>query len=165
MNAAHWHLALNHLPLILPIAGILVLGIGFFTKSEVVKRTALFLFVVGALTTLAAMRSGEEAEEFVEELAGFSHDYIHEHEEAAERFALVAYALGAISLLGLWASYKRKGFARAIFIAAFPVALAALWMGRETGTSGGEIRHTEIRETASQTPATTESHEGEEAHE
>lgn len=165
MNAAHWHLALNHLPLILPIAGILVLAIGFFTKSEVVKRTALFLFVVGAITAFAAMNTGERAEEFVEELPGFSHDYIHEHEEAAERFALVAYALGAASLFGLWASYKRKGFARVLFVGLFPLALAALWMGRETGTSGGEIRHTEIRETGSQTPATTESHEGEEAHE
>ncbi|OYQ41501.1 hypothetical protein [Flavobacterium aurantiibacter] len=165
MNAAHWHLALNHLPLILPIAGLLVLGVGFFTKSEVVKRTALFLFVVCALSTLAAMRSGEEAEEFVEELAGFSHDFIHEHEEAAERFALVAYALGALSLVGLWASYKRKGFARAIFIAAFPLAVVALWMGRETGTSGGEIRHTEIRETANQTPATPETQEAEAEHE
>lgn len=145
MNQAHFHLMVNHLPIILPIAGVIVLVGGMFVRSEIVKRMAYLLFTIGAVATLSAMASGEGAEEIAENLAGVTENYIHEHEEKAEVFALVSYILGALSLVGLWASWKVKGFAKLLSFVILALSLVVLYLGKQTGTSGGEIRHTEIR--------------------
>jgi len=145
MNQAHFHLMVNHLPIILPIAGVVVLVGGMFVRSEIVKRMAYLLFTIGAVAAFSAMASGEGAEEVVENLAGVTENYIHEHEEKAEVFALVSYILGALSLVGLWASWKGKGFAKLLSFVILALSFVVLFLGKQTGTTGGEIRHTEIR--------------------
>ena len=145
MNAAHWHLVVNHLPIIFPIVGIIVMITGLISKSEAVKRTAFMIFAIGAISTMAAMNTGEEAEEVVEEIAGISHDLIENHEETAETFALLSYLLGGLSLIGLWASFKEKSFSQLLAIGTLIFAFVVLFFGRATGTTGGEIRHSEIR--------------------
>jgi uncharacterized membrane protein len=145
MNQAHFHLMVNHLPIILPIAGVVVLVGGMVVRSEVVKRMAYLLFSIGAVAALSAMTSGEGAEEVVENIAGVTENYIHEHEEKAEVFALVSYILGAMSVVGLWASWKGKSFAKLLSFVILALSLVVLFLGKQTGTSGGEIRHTEIR--------------------
>ena len=145
MNDAHLHLVVNHLPIIIPMAALIVLILGLIIKSEVVKRTAYFLFVVGAICTISAFASGEGAEEIAENLPGVKEQLIHEHEENAEAFALFNYALGLISIVAIWASWKQKSFAKWLSILILALALVVIFKGREVGTSGGEIRHTEIR--------------------
>lgn len=158
MNDAHWHLVVNHLPIVFPMAALIALVAGFVSKSEAVKRTAYLLFVIGALTAAAAMATGEGAEEVVENLSGVSENYIETHEEAAETFAVVSYILGGISLLALWASAKKKSFAKWVSVAVVLFAMVVLFYAKSTGTTGGEIRHSEIRVGAM--PA-TEGHEDE----
>jgi uncharacterized membrane protein len=145
MNAAHFHLVVNHLPIIFPLVGVIILITGLISKSEAVKRMSFLVFFLGALTTVAAMTSGEGAEHIVEEIEGVSEDYIETHEELAETFALLSYLLGAVSVVALWASFKNKAFANIIALATLIFAIVVLFFGRQTGTSGGEIRHTEIR--------------------
>ena len=149
MNSAHFHLVVNHLPIIFPIAGLIVLAIGIGFKTEMVKRTAYFLFTIGAVSAAMAMNSGEGAEEVVEELSGVSHRLIHEHEEKAESMAILSYLLGLASLLALWASWKGKSFSGLLSYAVLALSLVTIFLGKQTGTSGGEIRHTEIRTGAS----------------
>lgn len=146
MNAAHLHLVLNHFPIIIPIIGILIMIAGFFLKSEILKKTAFGLFVLGALFTLPAFATGEDAEDIVENLAGIEEEYIETHEEVAETFAYLSYGLGVLSIIGFWASWKEKSFANYLSIAVLLFAVVVLYFGRETGTTGGEIRHPEIRE-------------------
>lgn len=148
MNDAHLHLVVNHLPIIIPIAAVTVLVAGFILKSEVVKRVSYFLFVVAAICTMPAFATGEGAEEVAEGLPGVTEHLIHEHEEKAEGFALLNYLLGLISLVGIWASWKQKQFAKWIAIVVLFLAIIVVIKGREVGTSGGEIRHTEIRKGA-----------------
>ncbi len=145
MNGAHFHLVVNHLPIIIPMAALIVLILGLIIKSEVVKRTAYFLFVVGAICTMPAFASGEGAEEMAENLPGVTEQLIHEHEEKAEAFALFNYALGLISIVAIWASWKQKSFAKWFSLLILALSLVVILKGREVGTSGGEIRHTEIR--------------------
>lgn len=145
MNGAHWHLVVNHLPIIFPIVGVIVMITGLISKSEAVKRTAFMIFIIGALSAIAAMNTGEDAEEVVEKIAGISENYIETHEETAETFALLSYILGGLSLLGLWASFKQKSFSNILNIVTLAFALVVLYFGKEAGTTGGEIRHTEIR--------------------
>ena len=145
MNGAHWHLVVNHLPIIFPIVGVIVMITGLISKSEAVKRTAFMIFIFGALAAIAAMNTGEGAEEVVENINGVSENFIESHEEAAETFAILSYILGGISLLGLWASFKQKSFSSIISIATLISAFVVLFFAKQTGTTGGEIRHTEIR--------------------
>lgn len=145
MNGAHWHLVVNHLPIIFPVVGVLVMVTALISKSEAVKRTAYLIFILGAFGALAAMSTGEGAEEVVENINGVTENFIETHEEKAETFALLAYILGGISLIGLWASFKQKTFANILSALSIIFAFVVLFFGKETGTSGGEIRHTEIR--------------------
>lgn len=144
MNDAHLHLLVNHFPIITPILGLIILITGFIFRSEVTKRIAYFLFVIGAITTLPSFSSGEGAEEVLEHM-GANHRLIHEHEEVAETFALLSYILGALSLLSLVASWKKMKMAAISGYAVMLLALVVIYMGRQTGTTGGEIKHDEIR--------------------
>lgn len=145
MNGAHWHLVVNHLPIIFPIVGVILMVTGLVSKSETVKRTAFMIFTLGAFAAIAAISTGEGAEEIVENIKGIQENYIKSHEETAETFAILSYVLGGISLLGLWASFKKKTFSNIIVIVSLLFAVAVLFFAKQTGTTGGEIRHTEIR--------------------
>ena len=147
MNEAHVHLITNHLPIIIPFIALVVLLIGLFSKSDAVKRTAFFLFILGAIATYPAFESGEEAEEIVEYLAGVSHDLIHDHEEKAELFMVLSYILGALSMVGLWANWKKKKFSDILTYCTILFSVVVIYVAKETGTTGGEIRHPEIRST------------------
>jgi uncharacterized membrane protein len=161
MNEAHFHLVVNHLPIIFPIVGIIVLITGLISKSEAVKRTAYLIFTIGAFTAIVAMTSGEGAEEVVEKISGISENYMETHEETAKTFAILSYILGGISLLGLWASFKQKTFSNFISIGVLAFALVVLFFAKQTGTTGGEIRHTEIRNGNSVPTLDNDNHEKE----
>ncbi|MDR2205027.1 MAG: hypothetical protein LBE36_02555 [Flavobacteriaceae bacterium] len=151
MNNAHLHLVVNHLPIIFPIVGIVVLLIGIFTKSEVSKRNAYIIFILGALASVLAMATGDGAEEAVEHIAGVSKNLIHEHEESSELFAGISYLLGGISLLAFVTNIKKFPFAEKLSLSKYLpfvvgiFSLITLIFAQKAGTTGGEIRHTEIR--------------------
>ncbi len=146
MNDAHWHLVLNHLPIVFPIVGLLIMLGGFILKSDLLKRAALCIFVLSGLAAWAASFTGERAEEVVEQIAGIGKKVIHEHEEMAGIFVVLSWILGGISLIGIWASRRKVSFANLVIIGATLFSLVVLFYGKETGTTGGEIRHTEIRD-------------------
>lgn len=145
MNDAHLHLVLNHLPIIIPVISLAVLVCGFAFRSEIVKRTAYFLFILGALCTIPAFLSGEGAEEAIESIQGVDEQLIKVHEEIADVFAILSYVLGGIALASLFASWKGKSYATGLSILTGVFCLVVLFYAKNTGTSGGEIRHSEIR--------------------
>jgi uncharacterized membrane protein len=162
MNDAHLHMVVNHFPIIGIILGFIVLVGGIVLKNKTIQNTAYFLFIVGAVTTLASMATGEGAEEIVEELPGVGHEIIHEHEEIAEKLALVLYALGLVSIVGWYMNVKENAKAKWLTIVALVISIAGVFLGKATGTSGGEIRHTEIRNEGNAATSTTmETHEDE----
>jgi len=118
---------------------------GLISKSEAIKRTAFMIFIFGALAAIAAMNTGEAAEEVVEKINGVTENFMESYEEKAETFAILSYIFGGISLLGIWGTFKQKSFSSIISIATLIFAFVVLFFAKQTGTSGGEIRHTEIR--------------------
>ncbi|MFV5690009.1 hypothetical protein ACM55M_15440 [Flavobacterium sp. ZT3R25] len=146
MNDAHLHMVVNHFPIIGTILGLGVLIAGIILKNNSVINTAYALFIVAALFALASMATGEGAEEMVEDMPNIGKRIIHEHEEIAEKLAIVLYLLGAISILGLILNIKNHSKAIFISFAAVIVAIVSVYLTTLVGTSGGEIRHTEIRE-------------------
>ena len=93
----------------------------------------------------ATMMTGEGAEEIVEEL-GVSHEIIHDHEELVETFMKVLYGLGILSILGLVVNLKKHSKAAIVSYVVLVLAIGSAILSKNVGTSGGEIRHTEIRE-------------------
>lgn len=149
MNQAHLHLLVNHLPIIFPLVGLFVLITGLVFKSEAVKRTAFGIFIFAAIATMAAMATGEGAEEIAEKIQGVDEKIIKIHEEAAEVFAVLSYLMGAFSILALWANIKERTFAPILSYLLIVFASILMFFAANTGKSGGEIRHTEIRSDAS----------------
>jgi uncharacterized membrane protein len=86
LNAAHFHLVVNHLPIILPIAEVITMITGLIFKSEAVNRTAFLIFIIGSMTSIAAMTSGEGVQEVVVNISGVTENDIERYEESAELF-------------------------------------------------------------------------------
>jgi uncharacterized membrane protein len=150
MNDAHLHMVVNHFPIIGTIFGLGILIAGLFLKNNSVKNTAYFLFIICAIFSFVAMYTGEGAEEIVEDMPTIGHQIIHEHEELAEKFALIMYVTGFFSLISLVANVKNHKFANLLSFLTLTLAIVGTILSKSVGTSGGEIRHTEIRETTSQ---------------
>ncbi len=145
MNDAHLHLVVNHFPIIGTIFGLGILIVGLFIKNNSVKNVAYILFVVASFFAALSMGTGEGAEEMVEDLPSVGKQIIHEHEELAEKFAVVLYATGFLALIALFLSFKENSLQKYATIGTVVLALVAVVLAKEVGTSGGEIRHTEIR--------------------
>jgi uncharacterized membrane protein len=162
MNDAHLHLVVNHFPIIGTIFGLGILITGLLLKNNSVKNIAYSLLVVAAVFAALSMGTGEGAEEMVEDLPSVGKQIIHEHEELAEKFALVLYATGALALIALFLSYRKNSLEKYVALATVGLALVAVVLAKEVGTSGGEIRHTEIRNDASQPVGAESQEQGEE---
>lgn len=144
MDATHFHLVVNHIP-ILGTAFALVLGLaGAALHKPDLLRAALVGFVVVGAASLAATKSGEEAEHAVEGLPGVTEQVIHAHEEAAELANYGAVVLGVLALVALafaWSAPLPAWATAAVLV----VALGVSGLMVRAGNLGGEIRHTEIR--------------------
>lgn len=156
MNDAHLHMVVNHFPIIGIILGFGILVTGIFLKNNSVKNTAYCLFIVGAIFAAVSMATGEGAEEIAEKLPSVTDQIIHEHEEMAEKLAIVLYALGLVSLIGLYLNFKNHAKANLISYLAVLIAVVGVFLGKQTGTTGGEIRHTEIRKNTGNTASDIE---------
>ena len=145
MNDAHLHMVFNHFPIIGLFFGIGILAFGIIKKQTILVNTAYVIFIFCMIMAKATMMTGEGAEEIVEEL-GISHDIIHDHEELAETFMKVLYGLGILSILGLVVNLKKHSKAAIVSYVVLVLAIGSAILSKNVGTSGGEIRHTEIRE-------------------
>ena len=146
MNDAHLHMVLNHFPIIGSIFGLVILIVGIILKNNSVINTAYILFIVSAIFAAFSMGTGDGAEEMVEDMPNIGKQIIHEHEEIAEKFALVLYLLAAVSIAGLIMNIKNYSKAKFVSYTAVVVAIIGVVLSTQVGTSGGEIRHTEIRD-------------------
>ncbi|HET9065347.1 MAG TPA: hypothetical protein VFN22_05980 [Gemmatimonadales bacterium] len=154
VNAAHLHLALNHLP-IFAIAfaiGFLVWGL-LRRRQAVLLRSGLVLAVVAAAGAGGAFLTGEPAEDVIENQIGISKDRIHAHEEAADFGLWVTVAAGAMALVVLWrAKGTVEGPAAGATTLALVIAILALAALARTAWLGGEISHPELRPAESAAP-------------
>lgn len=145
MNDAHLHLLVNHFPIIGTIFGLGILIAGIVFKNNAVKNVSYIIFIVAAIFAFIGMSTGEGAEELVEDMPNIGKQIIKEHEELAEKLAIVLYILGVVSLFGLYANIKNHSKAKLTSFLVLVIAVVGVVLSKSVGTSGGEIRHTEIR--------------------
>lgn len=166
METAYLHLVTNHIPIIgVPFALALLL-IGIWRRSDELKAVSFLVLALLGAATLGVYLLGQGGEDFVEDLAGVSHNSIEDHEDIAK------FALGSTLImagLALFALIRYKGIthlkprfrrttetsddAAKTETTVFPawitfVVLAAAVVSSGilgyTGRLGGMIRHTEF---------------------
>jgi uncharacterized membrane protein len=151
MNDAHLHLMVNHFPIVGVVFGFGILISGLYFRNNGIKNTAYSVFIVAAIAAFLSMYTGEGAEELVEDMPNIGLQIIHEHEEYAEKLALILYALGLLSIYGFYLNVKTHTRARLVSIIVLVIAGIAFIFALKTGKSGGEVRHTEIRDSKMET--------------
>lgn len=145
MNPAHLHLVVNHLPIVGTVFGLLILLTGMILRNPSIKKTAAGVFVLSAIFAAIAFSTGEGAEETVEGLPGVSEAMIGQHEDIADLFLLLSGITGILALFTLIADVLKWKFITALYIVTALSSAGALVLAKQVGTSGGAIRHTEIR--------------------
>ncbi|HKL19035.1 MAG TPA: hypothetical protein VJ905_08695 [Halalkalibaculum sp.] len=157
MNAAHYHLIINHVPILATFFSIGILLWGISAKSRSIKKVALVGFVVAGVFAIVAFQTGESAEDIVEDLPGVTHEMIEGHEEAAGTAQWLTILLGVGGLAGLFMiSKSTKGVNKYLWILLAYSLVAAASLGY-TAYEGGQIRHTELRENTAEAPASSQS--------
>jgi uncharacterized membrane protein len=156
MNDAHLHMVVNHFPIIGTILGLGILIASIILKNKTVQNVGYCLFIIAAIFGAVSMSTGEGAEEIAEKLPEVTHQIIHEHEEMAEKLIIFLYILGVTSIVGLYFNLKKHSKASIFSYLVAIISLATVYLAKETGTTGGEIRHTEIRNDSGIQQATSE---------
>ena len=151
MDQTHLHLLITHLPIFGSILGGLVLTHGLWTKSNQTKIAAYNVFIISAIGAGIAYLTGEAAEETVENIQGISKNMIDQHEDSA-MFALVSLIiLGVASIVGIFLTLRKPVLTRMTAIVILFVSLISFGLVARTGYLGGQIRHTEINNSAPST--------------
>ena len=83
MTGAHFHLAFNHVPVVLVPVAVIMLAYAMAIRSAALTKGALVLLIVSTLFGAGAFLSGEPAEQAVEQIAGVSTEAIEAHEALA----------------------------------------------------------------------------------
>ncbi|MGR7814375.1 hypothetical protein [Lacinutrix undariae] len=144
MNDAHFHLVGNQLPIVGVLIGFFMLLAGLIMKKPQIKNTALGIFIISALTAIAAFLIGEGAEEIIENSPRISETLIHKHEEYSELFFTMMLILGSVSLITMFLQYKNLSFSKYGFVLILLLSITSVVISKNTGTSGGKITHIEI---------------------
>jgi hypothetical protein len=144
MDLVHFHLAVNHVPIIAIPFGILLLLAAVTARNHQAKLFALGVFTLSALVALPVYFTGEATEEAVEHVATISKELVERHEEIAGAALVVVETLGAVALGGLvvFARTRVPGWFVALTLA---LSIAGGGMLAWTGNTGGQIRHEQIR--------------------
>jgi hypothetical protein len=143
MNAAHLHLLLVHIPVVVVPLGCIVLLCGVRRDSLPITRTALTILLVASLIAIPTFLSGGEAEEIVEHLPGISEHLIEEHEEAADIALWLTLGVGVLSLLSLLAIRTGAALERTLLRATLLLSCVSSAALAYTANEGGRIRHPE----------------------
>ena len=144
-NVAHLHIAINHFPVILAPAVLVMVAVAMWRRSEALLRTSIVVAWVAGAFALASFLTGDPAADLVmkvEEAQKKTLDpMVEEHDESAK------WALGGAVLLaaaGVWA-WRRRGLGGEVTLPLLVLSAVTSAMLIRTAQLGGEIRHPEAR--------------------
>lgn len=131
----HFHLAVNHFPVVLAWIGALAaLGAAAKRSDAIWSYSAVTLILAGIFAPVALL-TGRQAEEEAEQALSVTHDAIHAHEERAEIAMWLSLAVAALAIVSLRRPLLQWRLALCVLalLAAGAIGIAAL--------EGGKITH------------------------
>lgn len=144
MNAPHWHLAINHLPVMGLALVVLLLCYALVRGRGELYGVSLGAIVFLALATVPVFFTGRSAEDAMMDIADVDDKLVHLHEEAAELAFIGVGVLGAIVLVVLWLGRKLPHISRGAATLVLVLTLAEAFLMGRAANLGGNIRHPEI---------------------
>ncbi|MCL6624506.1 MAG: hypothetical protein K6T17_07830, partial [Fimbriimonadales bacterium] len=143
--SAHWHLIVNHLPVLGFMFSVMLLLLGFLMRSVDVKRAALLGMVLSALFGVVAFLTGEPAEEIVEGLPTVSREFLEQHESMGKIAMYGGVGAGLVALIALFFQRRRVEVLRVWGVIGLVVGIAASGLFGYTAFLGGKVNHPELR--------------------
>jgi uncharacterized membrane protein len=144
MNSVQVHLALTHVPVILSLAGLIMLAVAFFVKSATLTKTSYVLIFIAGIAAIPVFFTGEGTEEAIEHLPGVSDAVIERHEDVA-KLAMISIAVAGLAALAAISSFRWQIATRVFKVVVLVLAIVSGGLMAQTAHLGGQIRHTEIR--------------------
>jgi uncharacterized membrane protein len=144
-NVAHLHIAINHIPVVLVPAALVLLAVGVWRRSESVFRTGIVVAWVGVASGLATYLTGDAAADLVmavEKAQEKTLDPIVGEHDASAGWALGSAVL--VAAAGVWA-WRRKGLGREVTVPLLVLTALSTAILARTALLGGRIRHPEAR--------------------
>ncbi len=156
MNAPHWHLAINHLPVMGLFLVLLLLLYALARGRGELYGVSLGAIVFLALATVPVFFTGRSADEAMMEIEDVDDKLVHFHEAAANLAFIGIGVLGVIALAVLWLGRKLPHISRGTAALVLVLTLAEAFLMGRAANLGGNIRHPEIRggQPKEQAPAT-----------
>jgi len=149
MNWAYFHLFLNHFPITGVLIGTLILIAGMIYKNQGVTMSGLGTIVFAAFTAILAYLTGEPAEKAVKDLPDVAQSLISRHEDMATIGMYLLIPAGLLAAVTFYSILKKEGTVRFLLFITLILALISSAGMIYTGHTGGQIRHSEFRDTAS----------------
>ena len=144
MDSVKMHLALTHVPVILSLVGLTMLVISLLKKNETLTKTSHSFLLFSGMAAIPVFLSGEGSEKMVGRLPGVSKTIIERHEELADLAMISIAAAGVVALVALVVQKWAAG-AKIFKVLLLFLAVVSGWLMFQTADLGGQIRHTEIR--------------------
>jgi uncharacterized membrane protein len=144
-NLAHLHIAINHIPVVLVPAALVLLVVAVWRRSETLLRTGIVVAWVGAAFGVAAYFSGDEAADLVMAVEKAQEKTLDPLVSAHDTSA--GWALGSAILVvaaGVW-GWRRKGLGREVIVPLLLLTALSTAILARTALLGGRIRHPEAR--------------------
>ena len=145
MSGAHWHLILNHIPVIGIYFGLFILIVGLLKKSDFIKKLALWLLLILALIALPAYFTGEAAEEVAEKMPFTSEEVLESHEWAGQLSLMACVVIGLLVLLAFLMLIFGGKLSGPLLIIILILAIITAGLTAWTANLGGKIRRPELR--------------------
>ncbi|HKJ46819.1 MAG TPA: hypothetical protein VJ991_13390 [Balneolales bacterium] len=151
MTSVHLHLLLNHVPIFTTFFSILFILWGSVFKKNEIFKIGLSGFIIGAIFVIPVFLSGQSSEETIESLQGISKSFLDNHEEFAEASLWLTLLLGVFGIIGFFRNRLPLKISK-LYVTIL-VVLSIITAGSISYTAylGGNIRHTELQQTTTQT--------------
>ena len=155
MNAPHWHLALNHVPVVGLFLVLLLLVYALVRGRGELYGVCLGGLIFLALATVPVFFTGRGADDALMEIADVDDKLVRAHEAAATVAFIGIGALGVVAVAVLWLGRKLPHISRGAAALVFLLTLAETVLMGRAANLGGDIRHPEIRggQTKAEEPA------------
>jgi uncharacterized membrane protein len=145
MNDAHFHLLVNHFPVVGTIFSTLILSYGLLYKNNIVKNTGLVLYIVTALFAVPAYLTGKGAVDILQSIGQKNDFFIQEHETMAANATWLCISIAILSFGILLNKNLKKNYLSALLKVVLIAGLFNSALMVITSNYGGMIRHSEIR--------------------
>lgn len=145
LNMAHWHLLLNHIPILGAMFITLLFIVALIFRNTFLQKVSLWFLAGVALITAVTYVTGERSVSIVQSLPNVSTAMIQAHKQAAQLGLILMFITGVIALGGALLYSRRPKLPRFLLTIVLVILLLNSALFTYIGFLGGQITHPEIR--------------------